>query len=137
MGQKPSPLPLEILARALDPAGQDLAIAPAPQLGGRSNATWNSPGPFPPGRLDHLLFSRSLLELRGSFAFDPGELTPEGRRALGLQEGDEVDARPHLFARELTVGNICQRRGRTGARGIGKRETYLASRMPPTSLYQP
>ena len=83
-----SPLPLEILARALDPAGQDLAVAPAPQLGGRSNATWNSPGPFPPGRLDHLLFSRSLLQLRGSFAFAPGELTPQGRRALGLQEGD-------------------------------------------------
>lgn len=90
-----SPLPLEILARGLDPAGQDLAVAPAPQLGGRSNATWNSPGPFPPGRLDHLLFSRSLLQLRGSFAFDPGALTMEGRKALGLEEGDG-EASEHL-----------------------------------------
>ena len=90
-----SPLPLEILAQGLDPAGQDLAVAPAPQLGGRSNATWNSPGPFPPGRLDHLLFPRSLLELQGSFGFDPGELTPDGRRALGLQEGDG-EASEHL-----------------------------------------
>ena len=52
---------------------------------------------------------------------------------LGLQEGNQVDASPHLLTGEfagnlLAIVKLCDGRG-------GK--SYLASRMPWTSLYQP
>lgn len=86
--------PLDILRRGLDD-GRDLAVAPAPRLDGRGNATWAAPSPFPPGRLDYLLVSGSRLEVRRSFAFDPADLTARAQAALGLRPGDG-DATDHL-----------------------------------------
>lgn len=82
--------PLDVLRRNLDPAGGDLAAAPAYRLNGLSNTTWRAPGPFPPGRLDYLLVSGSRFRILRSFAFDPADLTPLARRELGLAGGDDT-----------------------------------------------
>lgn len=79
--------PLDILRSGLD-GGQDLAVVPAPRLDERSNATWAAPGPFPPGRLDYLLVTKSRLEIRRSFTFDPADLAPGAVAAVGLRAGD-------------------------------------------------
>lgn len=54
---------------------------------------------------------------------------------LGLQQRNQVDARPHLLAGQLATNThvlVSTRQQHTS-----KRTTYLASRMPPISLYQP
>lgn len=86
--------PLELLGRSLDPISRaDLTVVPTPRLTGLSNATWEDPGPFPPGRLDYLLVSGSVLTIRRAFPFHPGDLSADARARLGL---DSVAATDHL-----------------------------------------
>lgn len=61
---------------------------PIPRLDGASSTIWRSPGPFPPGRLDHVLVSGSSLEILRSFAFDPADLREEALDGLGLRRKD-------------------------------------------------
>lgn len=88
--------PLDRLRTGLDPAGGDLVSAPTPRLDGASTMTWRSPGPFPPGQLDHVLVSGSSLEILRSFAFDPADLSVGVRNALGVrpEDGEVTDHLP-------------------------------------------
>jgi endonuclease/exonuclease/phosphatase family metal-dependent hydrolase len=73
-----SRLPLDVLLRGLDPAGGDLEPVAAVTPDRESVSTWRSPGPFPPGRLDWILFSPSSLELVGAFVFNGAALEGAG-----------------------------------------------------------
>jgi endonuclease/exonuclease/phosphatase family metal-dependent hydrolase len=91
--------PLDIAARGLDVDGSALAAAYAPQLDGRSADTWRSrtgAGPFPPGRLDWILYSDSTLELLGAFAFDSDDVALQWLTAHGLRRDDSIRTSDHL-----------------------------------------
>lgn len=88
--------PVDRMARALDPDGSDLASAFPLRLDGRTATTWRAPGPFTPGRLDYVLFSRSSLEAVRSFVFDAADLTGRWRRESGLRADDSDIASDHL-----------------------------------------
>lgn len=87
--------PLDRMAAGLDLDGGDLVPAPTPRLDGASTMTWRSPGPFPPGQLDHALVSGSTLDILRSFAFDPADLDRRALEALGLR-GDDGQVTDHL-----------------------------------------
>jgi hypothetical protein len=88
--------PLDRLAEGLDPGGRALSVASPLQLNGLSNATWRRPGSsFPPGRLDHLLYSESSLRLLRSFVFQTADLSPALLRRYRLEPGDSA-ASDHL-----------------------------------------
>jgi endonuclease/exonuclease/phosphatase family metal-dependent hydrolase len=91
-----SRMPLDILARALDPAGDNLALIDGLRLDGTSNATWSAPGPFPPGRLDHVLYSPSSLVALRSFTFSSGDLGAAALSELGVRAEDSSSASDHL-----------------------------------------
>jgi exonuclease III len=92
-----SALPLDILASDLDPAGADLAVAHALQLDGRTVATWRSPGQaFPPGRLDWLLYTPSLLGVVRAFAFEAVDAGEAALRAAGIDAEDSERTSDHL-----------------------------------------
>jgi len=80
--------PLDRLRGGLDPSGGALVSAPTPRLDRASTMTWRSPGPFPPGQLDHVLVSGSSLEILRSFAFDPADLEDAALEGLGLRRDD-------------------------------------------------
>jgi endonuclease/exonuclease/phosphatase family metal-dependent hydrolase len=83
-----SRLPLETLRMLLDRAGGDLAAADLLTPDGRSYSTWRSPGPFPPGRLDWVLFPESVLEQVGGLVLDAALLAATERARLGLEATD-------------------------------------------------
>lgn len=57
---------------------------------------------------------------------------------LGLEERNQMDTRPHLFASKFAAFYVsCHRPSNPPGEYPGTRTTYLASRMPPISLYQP
>jgi endonuclease/exonuclease/phosphatase family metal-dependent hydrolase len=82
--------PLDVLMHGLDPADGDLAPVEATTPDGESVSTWRSPGPFPPGRLDWILFSPSVLEVVGAFVFNEDALA-----AAGLEPSD-AEVTDHL-----------------------------------------
>ncbi len=89
--------PLDQMIAGLDPAGGDLAIAQPLHLDGLAAYTWSSPGsPFPPGRLDYLLYSRSSLRVVRSFVFRTSDLAPAWLRIHGLAVSDSEAASDHL-----------------------------------------
>ena len=75
--------PLDVLLQGLDPAGGDLEPVGAASPDGESVSTWRSPGPFPPGRLDWILISPSILEVVSAFVF-----TGDALEAVGLVPND-------------------------------------------------
>jgi hypothetical protein len=87
--------PQDRLVMGLDPSGEPLRVAPTPRLDGASSTTWRSPGPFPPGRLDHVMVSGSSLEILRSFALDPVDLPQDVLDALGLRR-DDGEVTDHL-----------------------------------------
>lgn len=92
-----SRLPLDLAADGLDLDGSALEPVPAPQLDGRSTATWaGRGGPFPPGRLDYVLYSGASLRPLGAFAFETDDLSPEGLARHGLRADDSAVASDHL-----------------------------------------
>lgn len=87
--------PLRLAGSGLD-AGRDLVPAPALQLDGVSNATWSGgSGPFPPVRLDYVLYSSSRLEALRGFVFETGDLTGAELQARDLRRGDSDRASDH------------------------------------------
>lgn len=88
--------PLDIIGAALDPAGADLEPAFALRLDGASTATWRSPGPFPPGRLDFVLYSTSSLDVLRAFPFAVEDLAPSAVRSLALDAEDSRVVSDHL-----------------------------------------
>jgi endonuclease/exonuclease/phosphatase family metal-dependent hydrolase len=74
-----------------------LAVAPAVQLDGRTNATWADRGqPFGPGRLDFLLHSHPELEIVRSFTLDTADLAPGWLQTHQLDADDTTNASDHL-----------------------------------------
>ncbi len=91
-----STAPLDIARRGLDPASGDLVSARALQLDGTTTATWTGfRGPFPPGRLDYVLFSPSALQADRAFVFETGDLSPEELAARALVATDSDRASDH------------------------------------------
>lgn len=76
--------PLDVLMRGLDPAGGDLVAAATRRLDGVSMATWSARSPFPPGRLDWVLYSPGLLDVQKAFPFHPADLTERAAIGIGL-----------------------------------------------------
>lgn len=89
--------PVDVMARALDPAGGNLASIDGIRLNGVSNASWRSPTDiFPPGRLDWILYSPSSLFALRSFTFATEDLSAEVLAELGLEREDSERASDHL-----------------------------------------
>lgn len=89
--------PLDVLTDGLDLDGSALEPLYAPQLDGRSVATWSGRGgPFPPGRLDYVLYSGSTVRPLHAFAFETDDLSPEGLARHGLRADDSALASDHL-----------------------------------------
>ncbi len=89
--------PLEAMLRGVDVDGSGLAVAEALQLDGLSNATWDAgAGPFPPGRLDFMLFGDASLRLERAFVLDTRDLTGEWLDHHGLRAEDTERASDHL-----------------------------------------
>jgi endonuclease/exonuclease/phosphatase family metal-dependent hydrolase len=90
------PVVLELAAAGLD-NGQPLKRARALQLDGLSDATWANPQePFVPGRLDHILYSASSLELLRAFVFDSSDLSGRWLAYNGLSAEDSSAASDHM-----------------------------------------
>lgn len=70
--------------------------APALRLNGVSMATWQSAGPFPPGRLDFVLHAPSSLAVLKAFPFDAADLAPQALSRLGLNVEDSRAVSDHL-----------------------------------------
>jgi hypothetical protein len=71
--------PLDTLRSGLDRNREALSAVNALDLDGQAGDTWRSVrsvGPFPPARMDWLLFGGSTLEERGGFVFDTRKLSP-------------------------------------------------------------
>ena len=89
--------PLEAMLRGVDVDGSGLAVAEALQLDGLSNATWDGgAGPFPPARLDFMLFGDASLRLERAFVLDTRDLTGEWLDHHGLRAEDTERASDHL-----------------------------------------
>ncbi len=89
--------PLEVMLRGVDVDGSGLAVAEALQLDGLSNATWDGgAGPFPPARLDFMLFGDASLRLERAFVLDTRDLTGEWLDHHGLRAEDTERASDHL-----------------------------------------
>jgi endonuclease/exonuclease/phosphatase family metal-dependent hydrolase len=89
--------PLETMLREVDVDGSGLAVAGALQLDGLSNATWDGgAGPFPPARLDFMLFGDAALRLERAFVLDTRDLTNEWLDHHGLRAEDTERASDHL-----------------------------------------
>ncbi len=89
--------PLEAMLRGVDVDGSGLAVAEALQLDGLSNATWDDgAGPFPPARLDFMLFGDASLRLERAFVLDTRDLTGEWLDHHGLRAEDTERASDHL-----------------------------------------
>jgi hypothetical protein len=90
------PVVLDLAAANLD-GGKPLARARALQIDGLSDATWANPGePFVPGRLDHILYSSSSLELLRAFVFDSSDLSGRWLAYNGLSAEDSSSASDHM-----------------------------------------
>lgn len=90
------PSVLDIAAAGLD-KGQPLMRARALQLDGMTDATWANPEePFVPGRLDHILYSGSSLQLLRSFVFDSSDLSGRWLAYNGLSAEDSRGASDHF-----------------------------------------
>lgn len=88
--------PLDLLRAGLDGDDSDLAVVTAPVLGDEAFYTWrNDKTPFPPGRLDYLLYSDAGCEATASFAFDTTVLSSVVLEFLGVEAGDSL-ASDHL-----------------------------------------
>lgn len=87
--------PLDAIARGLDPAGGDLVPATTLRLNGVSMATWRARGPFPPGRLDWVLYSPGALRALNAFPFDAADLRTDAAASLGLQPTDAAGVSDH------------------------------------------
>jgi hypothetical protein len=88
---------LETMLREVDVDGSGLAVAEALQLDGLSNATWDGDaGPFPPARLDFMLFGDASLRLERAFVLDTRDLTGEWLDHHGLRAEDTERASDHL-----------------------------------------
>ncbi len=55
---------------------------------GPADWTWSSPGPFPPGRLDFVIVTESVLASVHSFALNTTTMTSQALAAAGLQSND-------------------------------------------------
>lgn len=81
--------PLTTLAAALDPDGGPLMAAELLTPDRATYSTWRNPrGPFPPGRLDWVLYSASTLEQVGGMIVDGDRLAPAVLAAAGIEAGD-------------------------------------------------
>lgn len=90
------PVVLDLAAANLD-HGKPLAHARALQIDGLSDATWANPQePFVPGRLDHILYTSSSLDLLRAFVFDSSDLSGRWLAYNGLSAEDSSSASDHM-----------------------------------------
>ena len=90
--------PLAHLRSGLGTGGGELAVARPARLRDHSLATWRATregDPFSPGRLDHVLYRASVLEVERAFVFDAADLSPGALQVLGMRESDTL-ASDHL-----------------------------------------
>jgi endonuclease/exonuclease/phosphatase family metal-dependent hydrolase len=88
--------PIDAARMRLDLDGSELAPADAFVLGDAAMYTWRDPAqPFPPGRLDYLLYSDSAAEVVNAFILDTARLSERALARLGLDSTDTA-ASDHL-----------------------------------------
>ncbi|HMB70033.1 MAG TPA: endonuclease/exonuclease/phosphatase family protein, partial [bacterium] len=80
-----------------DVDGTSLADAHPYHTTGLADWTWHgSDSPFPPGRLDYVVYSDAALELAGGFVLWTPDLAPAELEAAGLRADDVPEASDHL-----------------------------------------
>ena len=113
-----------------DGDGTPLSDAQPLTTGIPSNVTWIDPSSdFPPGRLDYLIYSDSVLEPRNGFVLYTPALTPEELNRYGLSATD-TDASDHLpVVQDFVFPNL-----RVGSEGEGSRlGSFLSPPFPHPS----
>jgi len=84
-------------SRPVDWDGTPLADARPRVAGDGGVFTWrDSRSSFSPGRLDYVVYSDSVLELRRAFVLETSELTAEELARYGLRPDDTLEASDHL-----------------------------------------
>ncbi len=84
-------------SHAADWDGTPLADAWPRVTGGREVFTWrDARSSFSPGKLDYIVYSDSVLELRNAFALETTGLTTDDLARYGLEAEDTLDASDHL-----------------------------------------
>ena len=84
-------------SHAADWDGTPLADAWPRVTGGRDVFTWrDARSSFSPGKLDYIVYSDSVLELRSAFALETTGLTTDELARYGLEAEDTLDASDHL-----------------------------------------
>jgi endonuclease/exonuclease/phosphatase family metal-dependent hydrolase len=77
--------PLDTLLQPLDRIQGALAATAPKHLTGSQDWTWRGvDSPFPPSRLDYVLYSARTLLVRRSFVLETEDLTPDHHRGLGI-----------------------------------------------------
>jgi endonuclease/exonuclease/phosphatase family metal-dependent hydrolase len=80
--------PLDTLLQPLEQRLGALAATAPKHLAGSQEWTWRGvESPFPPSRLDYVLYSARTLVVRRSFVLETEHLTPDERRQYGLEPG--------------------------------------------------
>jgi endonuclease/exonuclease/phosphatase family metal-dependent hydrolase len=86
VGSRP---PLDILRAGLDADGSDLSVAAPVVVGDVTLTTWRGEdSPYPPGRLDYLVYSDANADVRQSFVFDSSMFTDNALAAMGVTASD-------------------------------------------------
>jgi exonuclease III len=84
-------------SHAADWDGTPLADAWPRVTGGHEVFTWrDARSSFSPGKLDYIVYSDSVLELRNTFALETARLTADELARYGLEAEDTLDASDHL-----------------------------------------
>ncbi len=91
-----SRIPLDMLRVGADLDGSELAVADPMVIGDAALYTWRDAGtPFPPGRLDYILYTDSSAALVNAFVLDTSRLSQRSLARMGLDRGDTA-ASDHL-----------------------------------------
>jgi exonuclease III len=88
--------PLDMLRVRMDVDGSELAVAEPMVMGDGAMYTWRDrQTPFPPGRLDYILYSDSSARVVNAFVIETPRLTERALARMGLDAGD-TRASDHL-----------------------------------------
>lgn len=81
--------PLDLLRAGLDTDGSDLTVAEPMVLGDRVQTTWRDAStPFPPGRLDYLMYSDATCEVVNAFVLDTALWSDAALARVGFDRTD-------------------------------------------------
>jgi hypothetical protein len=88
--------PLDTLLQPLDRRQGALAATAPKHVAGSQDWTWRGVGtPFPPSRLDYVLYSARTLVVRRAFVLETEDLDPDALRRIGLEPGSSQRLSDH------------------------------------------